>query len=84
MEKKGWALVGRPRLCNCLRRDHVGGHAYAGGTQWLRFRRLRKAIHTHLQPKAAGAYQRIQIDAAKEVVLDILNDPKDHARQVLR
>ncbi|KIK94478.1 hypothetical protein PAXRUDRAFT_827945 [Paxillus rubicundulus Ve08.2h10] len=83
MEKEGGTLVDRPRSI-------AFGEIMSGGMRMLmvpsgeRFRRLRKAIHTHLQPKAAEAYQDIQSDAAKEAILDILNNPKDHARHVQR
>ena len=42
------------------------------------FRRFRHTVHTHLQPKAAQMYQEIQEEAAREVILDILSDPKGH------
>jgi hypothetical protein len=34
-----------------------------------------RALHTHLQPKAAEAYQPLQMSHAKQTVLDILDDP---------
>ncbi|OJA12012.1 hypothetical protein AZE42_08156 [Rhizopogon vesiculosus] len=37
-----------------------------------------KAAHTHLQPKAAESYAPIQMNAARDVILDILDDPKGH------
>jgi hypothetical protein len=36
-----------------------------------------RALHTHLQPKAAEAYQPLQISHAKDMVLNILDDPCD-------
>ncbi|KIK74639.1 hypothetical protein PAXRUDRAFT_60329, partial [Paxillus rubicundulus Ve08.2h10] len=83
MEKEGAALIDRPRLI-------AFGEIMSGNMRMLvisggeRFRRLRKTMHTHLQPKAAEAYQDIQRDAAKEAIIDILNDPDDHIRHFQR
>ncbi|KAF9241889.1 cytochrome P450 [Melanogaster broomeanus] len=49
-----------------------------------RFRRFRKAVHTHLQPKAAEAYEGLQCEHAMDVVLDIMRDPKHHIEHVRR
>lgn len=82
MEKKGAVLVDRPHsiaasdlLSKGLRFLLVGGE---------RFRRYRKAVHIHLQPKAAVAYQDLQLESAKDVITDILNDPKNHRVHVQR
>jgi hypothetical protein len=48
------------------------------------FWRLCKAVHTHLQPKAAEAYKDMQYDNARKFVLDILNDPKNHQKHAAR
>jgi cytochrome P450 len=83
MEKEGGALVDRPRSIAL-------GEIMSGGMRMImmsggeRFRRLRKAMHAHLQPKAAVEYQDMQSNAAKEAILDILNDPKNHVRHVQR
>ena len=37
-----------------------------------------RAAHTHLQAKAAESYAPIQMQAASDVIIDILNDPKHH------
>ncbi|KAG1799598.1 cytochrome P450 [Suillus variegatus] len=82
MERNGASLVDRPRFI-------AAGELLSGGMlipfirAGERFRRLRRAIHTHLQPKAAEAYQPLQISYAKNTVIGILNDPhnfQDHAR----
>ncbi|KAG1747424.1 cytochrome P450 [Suillus lakei] len=74
MEKQGAALADRP-------------HTVAAGEIWSnglvigfvragdRLRRMRRALHTHLQPKAAEAYQPLQMSYAKNTVLGILKDP---------
>ncbi|KIJ65429.1 hypothetical protein HYDPIDRAFT_110496 [Hydnomerulius pinastri MD-312] len=83
MEKEGGALVDRPRSI-------AASELLSRGMRLLlehsgeRFRRLRKAVHTHLQPKAAEAYQDMQLDNAKDVIIDILNDPKNHQEHAQR
>jgi len=37
-----------------------------------------RAAHTHLQAKASESYAPIQMQAASDVIIDILNDPKHH------
>ncbi|KAF9223307.1 cytochrome P450 [Gyrodon lividus] len=83
MEKEGGALSDRPRsiafgeiMSNDMRLLVMGSGE--------RFRRLRKAVHTHLQPRAAEAYQDMQMDTARVVILDILNDPKHHVEHARR
>ncbi|KAG2093097.1 uncharacterized protein F5147DRAFT_423506 [Suillus discolor] len=49
-----------------------------------RFRCLRKAVHTHLQPKAAEIYQDMQREHAMDFILDMLNDPKSHQKHTHR
>ncbi|OAX30774.1 cytochrome P450, partial [Rhizopogon vinicolor AM-OR11-026] len=77
MEKEGASLVDRPRSI-------AAGEMLSGGMRILmarsgdRFRRLRKALATHLQPKAVQAYQEIQRENAGNFILDLLNDPKNH------
>jgi cytochrome P450 len=36
---------------------------------------MRRALHTHLQPKSAEEYQPLQMSHAKNMVLEILEDP---------
>ncbi|KAF9238564.1 cytochrome P450 [Melanogaster broomeanus] len=83
MEKEGGTLVDRPRsvamgemMSNNMRIVRVGSGE--------RFRRLRKAVHTHLQPKAAEAYQGLQHEHARDLILDILRDPKHHIEHASR
>ncbi|KAG2070790.1 cytochrome P450 [Suillus decipiens] len=75
MEKQGRILVDRPRLVagEILTRQLDIGLAHAGD----RFRRMRRAVHTHLQPKSAEAYQPLQMSQAKNVILNILDDPSN-------
>ncbi|KAG1724633.1 cytochrome P450 [Suillus paluster] len=83
MEKEGGSLVDRPRSI-------AAGEMLSRGMRLLmarsgdRFRRLRKVIHTHLQPKAAETYQDMQRENAKNFILDILNDPNNHREHTER
>ncbi|KAI9572561.1 cytochrome P450 [Boletus coccyginus] len=77
MEKEGGLLADRPRAV-------AAGEIWSRGLRMIlapageQFRRLRRAAHTHLQAKAAESYGPIQMQAARDVILDILNDPKRH------
>ncbi|OAX34928.1 cytochrome P450, partial [Rhizopogon vinicolor AM-OR11-026] len=77
MEKEGGLLADRPRAV-------AAGEMMSRGLRMIlapageQFRRLRRAAHTHLQAKAAESYAPIQMDAARDVILDILDDPKGH------
>ncbi|KAG2093153.1 cytochrome P450 [Suillus discolor] len=76
MEKHGASLVDRPRFI-------AAGELLCGGMLIPFIRAGERAIHTHLQPKVAEAYQPLQISYAKNTVISILNDPhnfQDHAR----
>ncbi|KAG1747690.1 cytochrome P450 [Suillus lakei] len=74
METQGGAIVDRPRMI-------AAGELFAGGLSIAlarfgdRFRRMRRALHKHLQPKAAEAYQPLQMSTAKNMVIDIIDDP---------
>ncbi|KAG1854488.1 cytochrome P450 [Suillus subalutaceus] len=77
MEKEGGLLADRPRAV-------AAGEILSSGLRMIlapageQFRRLRKAAHTHLQAKAAESYAPLQMDAARDVILDILDNPKGH------
>lgn len=83
MEKEGNAVVDRPPTV-------AAGELVSGGLRLLfvrsgeRFRRLRRALHTHLRPKEVAAYQDMQLQYAKNVINDILNDSKNHQAHVQR
>ncbi|KAG9310416.1 cytochrome P450 [Chiua virens] len=83
MEKEGSALVDRPHSI-------AAGEIVSRGLRFLlvgtgdRFRRYRKAVHTHLQHKSVKAHQNMQLEHAKNVILDILEDPKNHRAHVQR
>ncbi|KAG2143792.1 cytochrome P450 [Suillus bovinus] len=76
MEKHGASLVDRPRFIAAgeLLGDGMLIPCVPAGERFRRLRRL---------PKAAQAYQPLQISYAKNTVINILNDPhnfQDHAR----
>ncbi|KAG0696756.1 cytochrome P450 [Suillus ampliporus] len=74
MEKQGVSLADRPRQV-AIGEFLGGGLSIAFAPAGDRFRRMRRALHTHLQPKAAEAYHPLQMSHAKNTVLDILDDP---------
>ncbi|KAG2137960.1 cytochrome P450 [Suillus clintonianus] len=73
MEKQGGLLADRPRMV-------AAGELLSGGLFVAfthtgdRHRRMRRVLHTHLQPKAAEGYRPLQESHAKTMVLDILGD----------
>ncbi|EGN92985.1 hypothetical protein SERLA73DRAFT_190373 [Serpula lacrymans var. lacrymans S7.3] len=83
MEKEGGALADRPRLI-------AAGEIFSRNMRLLltrygeQFKRLRKAAHTHLQPKAVVAYEPLQMHNAKNVILDILDNPALHMMHARR
>ncbi|EIW74033.1 cytochrome P450 [Coniophora puteana RWD-64-598 SS2] len=76
MEKQGGSSVDRPRTVaagEILSGDHRLVFTGAGD----RFKRMRKAVHSHLQPKAAESYETIQLAHVRRVILNILDRPGD-------
>jgi cytochrome P450 len=80
MEKQGRSLADRPYLTagEILTHGLDISLTHAGD----RFRRKRRALHTHLQPKSAEAYQPLQMSQAKTVILNVLNDPHNFQNHV--
>jgi cytochrome P450 len=83
MEKEGGSLVDRPRSI-AAGEMLSNGMGLTMARSGERFRRLRKAIHPHLQPKAAEAYQVMQRDNAMNFILDVLDDPTNHQKHAER
>ncbi|KAH7906434.1 cytochrome P450 [Hygrophoropsis aurantiaca] len=83
MEKEGAALADRPRSISA-------GEILSGGMRVVvagageRLRRLRRALHAQLQPKSAETYEALQTTNAKDMLLDVLNDPKNHQMHAKR
>ncbi|KAG2145620.1 cytochrome P450 [Suillus cothurnatus] len=76
MENQGKLLADRPPMI-------AAGEMASGGMSIAfipfvdRFRRMRRALHSHLQPKAAEAYQPLQMSHAKDIVLGVLDNPRN-------
>ncbi|KAG2153382.1 cytochrome P450 [Suillus clintonianus] len=81
MEKQGIALAERPPSI-AAGKLFTGGQAvaFAAGE---RFRRMRRALHTHLQPKAVEEYQLLQMSHAKITLLSFLEDPGNYQKHVI-
>ncbi|KIK41434.1 hypothetical protein CY34DRAFT_761792 [Suillus luteus UH-Slu-Lm8-n1] len=73
MEKQGKLVADRPRL--------AAGEIVTRGLSIIlaragdRFRRSRRALQSHLQPKSAEEYQPLQMSQAKNMILNLLDDP---------
>ncbi|KAG2335688.1 cytochrome P450, partial [Suillus weaverae] len=82
MENQGKLLADRPRMI-------AVGEMFAGGMSIAflpfgdRFRRMRRALHSHLQPKAAEAYQPLLMSHAKNIVLGVLDNPQNFQHHVI-
>ncbi|KAG2063131.1 cytochrome P450 [Suillus decipiens] len=82
MENQGAALADRPRMI-------AAGEIFSGGQSFTstpfgeKLRQKHRALHTHLQPKAAEAYQPLLMSHAKNMVLNILNDPYNFQNHVI-
>ena len=83
MEKEGSALADRPSMV-AANELLSGGKRITLVGRGERFRRLRKAIHTHFQAKAIETYKDAQLEQARTLILDILDDPKDHQKHTHR
>ncbi|EGN94605.1 hypothetical protein SERLA73DRAFT_62286 [Serpula lacrymans var. lacrymans S7.3] len=83
MEKEGASLADRPRSVSA-------GETLSGGMRVLTVRfgptlkKLRRVLHALLQEKSSATYQPIQLENAKRLVIDILNDPKQHQMHAKR
>ncbi|EGN99633.1 hypothetical protein SERLA73DRAFT_179744 [Serpula lacrymans var. lacrymans S7.3] len=83
MEKQGGSTLDRPSTVAAG--DILsGGYRFAFTPGGERFRRMRRAVHTHLQPKAAEKYELMQMDHAKDTILDLINDPSKYGLHATR
>jgi cytochrome P450 len=83
MEKEGAHLADRPRSIAVQETLSDGMRIVVQGSG-ERFRRLRRVLHAGLQPKVAETYEPIQTRNAKNLILDILDDPKNHQSHAMR
>ncbi|KAG2134588.1 cytochrome P450 [Suillus bovinus] len=83
MEKQGAFLADRPRSV-------AGGDILGRGMRFVQlrygeqFRRYRKISHVHLQVKTAQTYEPIQFAHAREIIMDMLNEPTLHRQHIKR
>ncbi|KAF5347626.1 hypothetical protein D9756_010668 [Leucocoprinus leucothites] len=82
MEKEGASTVDRPASI-------AAGETLSGGMRVLltpageRFKKMRRALHAHLQPKSISGYSPTLMHSARQHILDILDEPdrhQDHAK----
>ncbi|KAG1798560.1 cytochrome P450 [Suillus plorans] len=83
MEKEGANLADRPRSI-AVHETLSGGLGVLLQGSGERLRRVRRALHAGLQSKVAETYEPIQTRHAKNLILDILNDPKNHQGHAMR
>ncbi|KAG1792731.1 cytochrome P450 [Suillus plorans] len=83
MEKEGANVADRPRVIG-VQETLSGGFRVSLEDSNERLRQMRRVLHPNLQPKAAETYEPMQTRHAKNLVLDILNDPKNHQRHAMR
>ncbi|KAL9715590.1 hypothetical protein Ac2012v2_000033 [Leucoagaricus gongylophorus] len=83
MEKGGASTVDRPTSI-------AAGETLSGGMRVLltpageRFKKMRRALHAHLQPKSITAYSSTLMYSARQHIYDILEEPsghQDHAKR---
>ncbi|KAN0101244.1 Cytochrome P450 [Tylopilus felleus] len=83
MEKQGASFADRPHSV-------AGSEILGRGMRFMllstcdRLRRFRKAAHSHFQPKATLAYDVDQTAFARNIVIDLLDDPESHQLHVKR
>ncbi|KAG1857088.1 cytochrome P450 [Suillus subluteus] len=83
MEKQGAFLADRPRsVAGC---DILGkGMRFVQIGSGERLRKFRKSSHSHLQVRSAQTYEQVQVAHAREIILDILHEPKLHQQHIKR
>ncbi|RDB27330.1 O-methylsterigmatocystin oxidoreductase [Hypsizygus marmoreus] len=83
MEREGAALADRPVSISA-------GETLSGGMRLLltpageRFKKMRKALHAHLQPKVIPMYGPVLMRNARRHILDILDNPDIHQQHAIR
>ncbi|KAG1829919.1 cytochrome P450 [Suillus variegatus] len=84
MEKEGANVADRPRSIS-VQETLSGGFRMPLEDSNEKLRRTRnRVLHANLQPKVAETYEPMQTRHAKNLVLDVLNDPKNHERHAMR
>ncbi|KAG1810570.1 cytochrome P450 [Suillus subaureus] len=83
MEKEGANLADRPRSI-AVQETLSDGMRMVLERSGEKLRRVRRVLHAGLQPKVAATYEPIQTRHARNLILDILNDPKNHQSHAMR
>ncbi|KAG1816780.1 cytochrome P450 [Suillus subaureus] len=81
MEHQGKSVADRPPWISLGIAS--GGMGFGSAPFGDRLNRMRRALHSHLQPKAAEAYQPLQMSHVKNIVIGILDDPHNLQRHVV-
>ncbi|KZT26044.1 cytochrome P450 [Neolentinus lepideus HHB14362 ss-1] len=83
LEKQGAATADRPRhvSANEILSDGLRPALTRAGE---RLNKIRRVYHVFLQPKAIPALAPVQMKAAKSVILDLLDNPKQHKSHMER
>ncbi|KAG2033763.1 cytochrome P450 [Suillus americanus] len=81
MEHQGKLVADRPLMISA--EISSGGMSFGNVPFGDRLHRMRRALHSYLQPKAAKAYQPLQMSHAKNIVVGILDDPHNLQRHVI-
>ncbi|KAF8922451.1 cytochrome P450 [Mucidula mucida] len=83
MEREGASLADRPRSVGA-------GETLSGGMRVLltphgeRFKKMRRALHAHLQPKSVAGYEDVLTKASMTHLRDLVRNPsrhQDHAKR---
>ncbi|KAG1869668.1 cytochrome P450 [Suillus tomentosus] len=82
MEKEGINVADRPRSVAVHETLSDGFRVILEGDT-ERWRRMRRILHANLQPKVVETHEPMQTRHAKNVILDLLNDPKNHQRHAM-
>ncbi|OAX33120.1 cytochrome P450 [Rhizopogon vinicolor AM-OR11-026] len=82
MEKQGAASADRPPMVSAGEMLS-GGQSIAFTHVGDRLRLMRRALHSHLQPRASEAYEPLQMSTVKDAILDILDDPHSFQNHAL-
>jgi len=81
MERQGGLLADRPPRTSIT--ELLTGGVSIGFTNGPRLRLMRRAMHTHLQPKAVGTYAPLQMEHVRGTIIGLLDEPakyQTHAR----
>ncbi|KAG0697279.1 cytochrome P450 [Suillus ampliporus] len=82
MEKQGATSADRPPMVSAGE-ILSGGQSIAFTHAGDRLRLMRRALHSHLQPRAVEEYEPLQFSYAKNAVVDILEDPHNFQNHAL-